>query len=188
MAIAKYSKTCGKNVPGNSRLFFTEAANISSITATSNEISAITMTASGSDTTKFREFGADIDSIKFTIEGTGSASYSEVQKLEAKFSKKTTALITAKNSLLDAVACGVAIIRVDNNGNAWLSGYTVKDKNRRAYNKVTTNFDTGAKPSDEGTAAYTITLEAEGFDDELAFGTTLNTAIVGGTATFIDYN
>ena len=184
MAIAKYSKTCGKNVPGNSRLFFVEAANISSITVTSNEISAITM----SDTTKFREFGADIDSIKFTIEGTGSASYSEVQKLEAKFSKKTTALITAKNSLLDAVACGVAIIRVDNNGNAWLSGYTVKDKNRRAYNKITTNFDTGAKPSDEGTAAYTITLEAEGFDDELPFDTTLNTAIVGGTATFIDYN
>lgn len=184
MAIAKYSKTCGKNVPGNSRLFFVEAGNISSITVTSNEISAVTM----SDTAKFREFGADIDSIKFTIEGTGSASYSEVQKLEAKFSKKTTALITAKNSLLDAVACGVAIIRVDNNANAWLSGYTFKDKNRRAYNKITTNFDTGAKPSDEGTAAYTITLEAEGFDDELPFDTTLNAAIVGGTATFIDYN
>jgi len=184
MAIAKYSKTCGKNVPGNSRLFFVEAANISSITVTSNEISAVTM----SDTAKFREFGADIDSIKFTIEGTGSASYSEVQKLEAKFSKKTTALITAKNSLLDAVACGVAIIRVDNNGSAWLSGYTVKDKNRRAYNKITTNFDTGAKPSDEGTAAYTITLEAEGFDDELPFDTTLNASIIGGTATFIDYN
>ena len=184
MAIAKYSKTCGKNVPGNSRLFFTEAANIGSVTVTTNEISAITM----SSDTKFREFGADIDSIKFTIEGTGSASYSEVQKLEAKFSKKTTALITAKNSLLDAVACGVAIIRVDNNANAWLSGYTVKDKNRRAYNKITTNFDTGAKPSDEGTAAYTITLEAEGFDDVLAFDTTLNSAIVGGTATFIDYN
>jgi len=184
MAIAKYSKTCGKNVPGNSRLFFVEAANISSITVTSNEISAVTM----SDSAKFREFGADIDSIKFTIEGTGSASYSEVQKLEAKFSKKTTALITAKNSLLDAVACGVAIIRVDNNAKAWLSGYTVKDKNRRAYNKITTNFDTGAKPSDEGTAAYTITLEAEGFDDELAFDTTLNASIIGGTATFIDYN
>ena len=184
MAIAKYSKTCGKNVPGNSRLFFVEAANISTITVTSNEISAVTM----SNTAKFREFGADIDSIKFTIEGTGSASYSEVQKLEAKFSKKTTALITAKNSLLDAVACGVAIIRVDNNGSAWLSGYTLKDKNRRAYNKITTNFDTGAKPSDEGTAAYTIALEAEGFDDELPFDTTLNTAIVGGTATFIDYN
>ena len=184
MAIAKYSKTCGKNVPGNSRLFFVEAGNIGSITVTSNDISAITM----SDTTKFREFGADIDSIKFTIEGTGSASYSEVQKLEAKFSKKTTALITAKNSLLDAVACGVAIIRVDNNGKAWLSGYTVNDKNRRAYNKITTNFDTGAKPSDEGTAAYTITLEAEGFDDELAFDTTLNASIIGGTATFIDYN
>ena len=186
MAIAKYSKTCGKNVPGNSRLFFTEAANIGSITITSNAISAITM--NGTPAVKFQEFGADIDSIKFTIEGTGSASYSEVQKLEAKFSKKTTALITAKNSLLDAVACGVAIIRVDNNAKAWLSGYTVKDKNRRAYNKITTNFDTGAKPSDEGTAAYTITLEAEGFDDELPFDTTLNTAIVGGTATFIDYN
>ena len=185
MAIAKYSKTCGKNVPGNSRLFFVEAAKISSITVTtSNEISAVTM----SDTTKFSEFGADIDSIKFTIEGTGSASYSEVQKLEAKFSKKTTALITAKNSLLDAVACGVAIIRVDNNGSAWLSGYTVKEKNRRAYNKITTNFDTGAKPSDEGTAAYTITLEAEGFDDELPFDTTQNASIIGGTASFIDYN
>ena len=184
MAIAKYSKTCGKNVPGNSRLFFVEAGNISSITVTSNEISAVTM----SDTTKFREFGADIDSIKFTIEGTGSASYSEVQKLEAKFSKKTTALITAKNSLLDAVACGVAIIRVDNNAKAWLSGYTFNDRNRRAYNKITTNFDTGAKPSDEGTAAYTITLEAEGFDDELAFDTTQNASIIGGTATFIDYN
>ena len=184
MAITKYTKTCGKNIPGSSRIFFTEAANITSITVTDDQVSALTMESN----TNFAEFAADLDSIKMTVEGKGSTSYSKTLKLEAKFSKKTKDLIAAESALADAVACGVAVIRVDNNGYAWLSGYTLNDKNKRAYTKITSTFDSGTKPSDEDTAAYTITLEAEGFEDEMPFDATLTAAIVGGTAPFIDYN
>ena len=65
MAITKYPRACSRNSAGNSKVFLTEISNITSVTYTAGEVSAITMNAS----TKFHEIGADIDSIQFTQEG-----------------------------------------------------------------------------------------------------------------------
>lgn len=183
MAIAKYSKVCSANTPGNSKIFFAEVASITSITLTSGEISTVTMSGSN----KFFQFQADADTIQFTQEGVAKQSASETFKLTAKFSKKTKELIAAKQSLVDAVVCGVVAIRQDANGKCFMSGWNDVDKGGRPYNKITVNFDSGAQPTDEGMNAYTFTLEGSHGFDELPFDSNLTSAIVGGTATYITY-
>ena len=44
MAIVKYAKSCSKNVGGNSLLAIAEVANITAVTVTTGEVSAITGT------------------------------------------------------------------------------------------------------------------------------------------------
>ena len=184
MALTKYSKVCSKNTPGNSKLFFAHIADIQSITVTSGQISAITMVTGK----KFVEFGAEIDTIQLTQEGKGKFAYFDSKKLIAKFAKKTPTLVSAKNELADAVVCGVVVIRVDNNGQAWLSGWDANNYGKRPYNQIDVTYDSGTKISDEEGNVMTITLTCESTSDELAFDTTINTAIVSGTATWIDYN
>ena len=183
MAIAKYSKVCSANTPGNSKFFISEVANIGAVTVTSGEITSFSMTS----TNKFQQFQADADTIQFTQEGTGKQTFAETFKLIAKFGKKTKELITAKQSLVDAVVCGVAVIRQDANGKCFLSGWNNTDKDGRPYNKITVNFDSGVQPSDEGMNAYTIALEGSHGFDEVPFDSILTAAIVGGTSTFITY-
>ena len=181
MAIAKYSKVCSANTPGISKFWVTEVANITACTIASNEVTALT------NSTKFKPFQADADTIQFTQEGSGKQSYAETFKLVAKFSKKTKALITAKQSLVDGIICGLAVIRQDANGQCFLSGYNAVDLGARPYNKISVNFDSGAAPTDEGMNAYTITLEGTGGQDEVAFDATLTAGIVGGTSAFVDW-
>lgn len=186
MAIAKYTKTCAQNTPGNSKFFVTEVANITAVTIAAGEIATSYFTMSGS--TKFHQFAADPDTIQFTQEGTGKSSYAETFKLVAKFSKKNVALITAKQSLVDAVTCGVAIIRQDANGQCFLSGWNATDAGGRPYNKITVSFDSGTSPTDEAMNAYTITLEGTGGFDEIPFNATGAALVVSGGATaFITY-
>ena len=58
MAIAAYTKSCTKNVGGNSAVYLTEAANITTVTVTSGEISAAITMGSG---LTFHEVQADLD-------------------------------------------------------------------------------------------------------------------------------
>ena len=184
MAITKYPRACSRNSAGNSKVFLTEISNITSVTYTAGEVSAITMNAS----TKFHEVGADIDSIQFTQEGAGGSSYGETQKIVMKASKKTAALIAFKNSIVDAAPCGLAVIRQDSNGNCFLSGWNSVDKNGRPYSKVEVAFDSGVAPTDEGMNSYTLTLSCMNGQDESPIDATLTGTIVGETATFIDFN
>ena len=184
MAIANYTKTCAANTPGNSFLAFTEVDNITSFTTTSGEISAVTVAS----TKTFHEFKSEIDTVKATMEGSGSTSYFQNNKIEALFGTLSTGLITAKQSLVDAVACGALAITLDNNGIAWLWGYSAKHLFNRPLNKITANFDSGAKPSDEGAAAYTITIEGETSVDAIPFDAANSALIAAGTATYITFN
>lgn len=184
MAIAVYPKTCTKNTPGNTTIAFTEVGNITSVTIVSEEVTVVTMTGA----TKFHQFDADIDSVKMTMEGSGGSSYFQSNKLEARFSKLTKELITAKQSLVDGINCGLLAVVLDGNGQAWLMGWNTTDLGRRPLNKITANFDSGMKPSDEDTGAYTITLESETGYDPLPFEATPNATIVGGTAAWITWN
>jgi len=184
MAIANYSKSCSQNTPGNVFLAFSEVDNIDTVTISGGEITALTMDG----VTKFHEFDSELDGIKVMMEGTGGSNFFQTNKIEAKFAKLTKELITAKQSLVDAMVCGLAAIFIDGNGQAWLAGYNDTEKKRRPLNKITANFDSGNKPSDEGLAQYTITCEGESALDVVPFDSTLTAAIVGETSTFIEYN
>jgi len=184
MAIANYSKSCAKNVPGLTALYLVEVDNISSITVTSGEISAITMT----DTDTFMEFDVDIDQLALRTEGQGKENFFQTNTIEARFSKLSADLVSAKSALADAIVCGMAAIVTDGNGTSWLVGYNENELDKRPINRMEANFDSGKKPSDEDTAAYVITLMQESGYDPTPFDTTNNGTISGGTATFINYN
>jgi len=184
MAIAVYAKTCAANTPGNSTLLFTEAENITSITIVSQEVTVVTM----SGVTKFHQFDADTDSVKATYEGSGGSSFFQNNKIEARFSKLSKELIAAKQTLVDAVTCGMVAVVLDGNGQSWLVGWSTLELGRRPLNKITANFDSGTKPSDEDTSAYLITLEGESSVDPLPFEATPNATIVAGTAAWATWN
>ena len=176
MAIANYNKVCSANRPGNQSLFFTEVGSIATVTISGGEVTAVTFESSAT----FHEFAAEIDTIKMTMEGTGGSSYSQNNKIESLFSKLSKELVIAKQSLVDAVTCGAVAIVLDGNSQAWLVGWNDAEYGRRPLKKITANFDSGAKPDDEGTSAYTITLEGLTGFDPVPFDSTLNAAIVAG--------
>lgn len=183
MAIAVYLKTCSKNTAGNQSLFFIEVGNITSVTIAAGEVTAFTAAAGA-----VKEFDAEIDSIKFTMEGSGGSSFFQNNKIEARFAKLSKELVIAKKSLVDAVTCGAVAIVLDGNGQAFLVGWNATELGTRPLNKITANFDSGMKPSDEDTGAFTITLEGETGYDAVPFNTATNATILGGTAAFITFN
>nr|AKH47527.1 hypothetical protein [uncultured marine virus] len=185
MAISNLVKVCGKNTSGNSKVFYSEVGNITSITITGGEVAAVTM----SSTNKFHEFDADLNTINFIGTGTGKTSYSKTQALKIGISKKTTATIAAVKSLADAVPCGVVAIRLDNNGQAFLSGWSDNLSNGTPYNQIDDVYDSGTTRADESPAqSYEVTLTGTTDGDEIPMDATVNATIIAETAAFITFN
>jgi hypothetical protein len=184
MAIAVYTKACVKNTGGNARVFFTEAANVSSVTVTAGEVAAVTM-ATGKT---FHEVQAEIDTVIRTEAATGRrTNISYLHRVEMKFGKPQTALNTLSDSLTAASACGIIAIVQDGNGACWLVGYNATDTTNRALYVVQDDTNSGATPSDEEGNTVTIALETTSGFKDLPFDATLTAAIIGDTATYITY-
>lgn len=191
MALSLYTKTCGKNTPGNyNKVFLANPGDITDLTLTTNAISALTVASP-----LFQAVQAEIDTVNFKVEGTGGQNYFTKQTLTMKFAKKTAALMAFLTNLTNAVSCGVIAIRVDGNGTAWLSGYDtaitaeVADPIARPYNQIKVTYDSGTKPSDAEGNMVTVELTRESEWDETPFDATLSAALVGGTATaWVDYS
>lgn len=184
MAIAVYTKACEKNTGGNSRVFYTEAANVSSVTVSAGEVTAITM-ASGKT---FHEVQAEIDTVIRTEVASGRrTNISYLHRVEMKFGKPQTALNTLSDSLTAASACGIIAIVQDGNGNCWLVGYNATDTTNRALYVVQDDTNSGAAPSDEDGNVVTIALETTSGFKDLPFDSTLKAGIIADTATYITY-
>lgn len=183
MAIAVYTKSCSKNVAGNTALFLTDIANVVSVTVTSGEITAITMDTGD----HFFEVDADQDSIVRTEEGTGNGNnISYVHKVAAKFAKPSKELNTLRNSLADGSPCGILAIVADGNGQAWLVGYSVAEGFKRPLRLMKDSLNSGGSPADEG-QGVDVELESTNGYPAIPFDSTNSGTIVGGTATFITY-
>jgi hypothetical protein len=189
MPLSTYSRTCAKNAPGNkARLFIAPIRDVTSITATS-VVSAITMRVSTAGK-QFREIKADYDTVQFTSEGAGGSNYFETQNLIAKFSTLSADLIELKDELAAALPCGFALMRVDNNGKAFISGITTvaKEGKERPWNKATFNYDSGTLPTDEGTQALTMTLTRMSAYSETPLNAALTALIAKNSASApVDY-
>lgn len=182
MAIATYSKVCGKNVAGNSRAFIAEMSGITSITVTAGEITAVTAT------TAFKEAQADQDSVIRTEVATGTrTNISYVHRVEMKFQKPNLELNTFRNSLADASPCGMAAIVQDSNGECWLVGWNETDTTARGLFLPQDDTNSGAAVSDDDAQNVTIALETVTGYLDLPFDATLTGTIIGDTAPFIDY-
>ena len=178
--ISEYLKTCAKNVPGNkATVYINQIRRADALTVTAGEITALTVTATGG-TGKFVRVQADLDGVKFTNEGSGKTTYRETQALEMILSKKSVDLVALKSDLADSMPCGVMAIRVDGNGQAWLSGWNeaTKDGKDRPFSEMETSFDSGAEPGEEEGNRATITLRRNAGYDELPFNSALSSQII----------
>lgn len=181
--IGAYAKVCAKNISGNSKIFLTEVANITSFTITADEISAVTATAGA-----FKEYQAEPESIQFTGAGVAGSSYSKVQSLTFKIAKKATGSIAAVKEINDALPCGIVVMRIDANGQTFVSGWSVSLLDETPYHDATDDYDSGTARADEDVQAYTIVMTANTDGDEIPLDTTQNASMVGGTAVYATFN
>ena len=185
MAIAVYTKACTKNTGGNSRVFYTEAANVSSVTVTAGEVAAAITMASGKT---FHEVQAEIDTVIRTEVAAGRrTNISYTHRIEMKFGKPQTALNILSDALTDASACGLIAIVQDGNGNCWLVGYNETDTTNRGLYVVQDDTNSGAAPSDEEGNVVTIALETSSGFKDIPFDTSIKATIIGDSAAFITY-
>jgi hypothetical protein len=184
MAIVAYTKACEKNVGGNSAVYVTEAANVSSITVVSGEITAVTMVTGKT----FQQIQADLDSIVRTEEGAGTRNnIAYTHKVEMVFSKPSKELNTLRDSLAAASACGILVIVTDGNGESWLVGYNETDLMNRPLYLLTDSGNSGKEPTEEGGQAVSVILQGTNGYLCLPFDATNAGTIKGGTAAFITY-
>lgn len=184
MAIATYTKACEKNTGGNARVFIAEAPNVTAVTVTAGEVTAITM-ATG---TFFEESQAEIDTVIRTEVAEGRRrNISYTHRVEMQFSKPSVDLSTFRDSLAAASPCGMCAIVQDSNGTSWLVGWNETDTANRGLFLVQDDTNSGALPSDEDGNVVTIAIETVSGYLDLPFDSTENAAIIGDTATYINY-
>jgi len=158
MAIATFARTCSKNIPGNSQIWFAEAPNITSITITAGEVTAFTMDSGK----KFLEHQPKIDTLVRTQEGVGTGSnISYLHKIALKFAKLATGVNTMRNALSDASPCGIVAVTKDSNGTYWLTGWNATDLGNRGLELRQDNDSSGAAIDDEEGGMADMVLECK---------------------------
>lgn len=184
-AIAAFSRTCGKNVTGNSAVYFTEKDNVATVTVTTGEVSAVTMESGKT----FHQADVDLDTLIRTQEGEGTGNNVKyTHRIEMKFSNLDVNLNTFRDAIVEASACGIIAIVTDGNGTSWMVGFNESDQFARPLRLVQDSDTSGAEPGEEDAGLSTIALECMSGYLDLPFDSTLGDTISGGTATIITYN
>jgi hypothetical protein len=182
MALAKYTKTCAKNTPGISWLAIAEKSNVTSITLTSGEVSAVTGSLC------FKPVTMEVDSGNYKESASGGVSIAYKQEISFQLGKPVTAMMTFLSALADAIPCGVYAIIKDNNGAYWLTGYNSGDeKARRGLNELKQDRDSGKKPSEAGKQVVDVVISGEIPCMAIPFDATLTEDLNDGTSTFVDW-
>ena len=193
MAFVKLARVCIKNIPGvKPEVYLNTAANISSITETSNEITAIGIVGStgpGTGTVnKFQKIQADLDSVQFTSDGEFKSAGGFEQALTIRFSKPRKETLAFLQEVRDNLPCGIVAIYIDNNNQSWLYGANgaAKEGLDRPINSAEIKYDTGLQMTDEDTQSYTVVLKRVGGFMPVPFGSVSNPGIIAATAPLIN--
>jgi len=186
MAIANYTKTCGKNTPGNRKQFFIAPSGAITVLTEASELITVLTAPSGT----FKKVRADIDTVQVTSDGTFTTSGGMQQNLIAKFSMPSTELNVWLDSVIAQINCGIDIIHIDANGKVWLSGITsfAKEGKTRPWNSFQEQLDSGLLMTDEGMQAVTCTFGRLSAYDFTELNPALSDAVKAGTSTFIDWS
>ena len=183
MALAKFHKQCGKNVAGNLHLFLTDAANVSSVTVTSGEVSDIVMNLN----TYFHEIQCDQNTLKRRIAGVrANESFVNYEHLvEFVCSIASTELNVLNDGLDDASPCGILAIVVDHNGQGWLVGWSQAEEAKRPLYLENNDFDSGDTPSGGGNN-HRYVLSGKNDEIDLPTNDTINAYIAACIAAGTD--
>ena len=154
MAItAALSKTCYAYSGGVERLYLCDKASVTSMTLTSEQYTAITMSSSN----VFYEYEFEDNTCKATwdIDGSEGKSTSVKAMIEFFIEGLSNTNRTAISSLMASSPCGIIAIVVDTTGTKWVFGYGERSKKAMKMTKGTAT--TGAKVDEQ--QGQTITLE-----------------------------
>lgn len=192
MALAKYATVCTAIRTGNLGLFIGEKAVVqyssgtipTTVTVTSGEIVASTFPALG-----FKEVSFKLDSLGVTKD---TPEFDNVPNHKSTISvilgAETLASDVFFTALEAALPCGVLAIVASGSGLCRLYGYSEIEKFRRPLNKLSFKYDSGTKPGEGEKGVESFTLSGESGYRSLPFNAAISATIVGGSATFIDYN
>ena len=180
MAIAAFARVCAKNVTGNLKVWIAETANMTTVTITSNEISAV------GGTGIFHRVQPTLDNLQRTekVEG-GAQGHKFTHELKMSFAKPSKNLKLFIESLIAATPCGMTAIILDGNGQAWMIGYNATDLKDRGLKLVDTGLDTGLAPGEDGKGQFDVTLRTLCSEMALPFDATQTAAIAGESATYL---
>lgn len=126
ITLAGINTGCKDHMGGIKEVYITKKENISALTVTSNQISAITMNTDGATTPaalpwctyKFRKGTSQFTSTLTTDDAAGTMSFETVLALQ--FTKQET---SKRLEIMALCMDEVAVIVLDNNGKYWFLGY-----------------------------------------------------------------
>lgn len=136
---------CRRNRGGASVVGIVPIAGIASVTFTDNAASTITFQSG----VCFADYQSVVDKISLTFSGNEVAAKLRLGTM----SKETSAVY---NELLDACACGVAMVVKQNNGAVALLGVTEEDGLTRPLMTIESDGNIGEAPTDENYLDVTI--------------------------------
>lgn len=184
-ALAVYAQPCSKTAGGNNLLAITEVSNITGITVTTGEVSAITL---GTGLT-FKKIAVEQDTLQRTHAGVGSKNnIGYTHQIKYSLSNPDVDLETHANALADASPCGIAAIVLDGNNQAWLVGYNDEDYGNRPLRLLNDDFDSGLEPIGDGVQNNDFTLQCISRMRALPLDSTLSEAIADGTSALITWS
>lgn len=154
MALAGYTKTCGKSTSGVKALYITEKANVTSFTKGSDrDYTAATMT--GAATFKKYEFDQDQAEFRENVEISNGVAV-VTQEIEFHLDKMSKAAATEIDALVDAAFCGMIALVENTLGTTFVVGYNEEQLKERSIMSLSSAGTTGKALSDA--SGETITL------------------------------
>lgn len=184
MALAIFTRTCGKNSSGASKIFIAEKAIATAFTITAGEISAVT------GTTPFMRIDIEQDSLQWKEELTRVGLNNQMVKNTIDFviappSKDTNTQLKAQQ---DGSPCGFFAIVIDGNAKCWLVGHNDVDIRERPLRLGKQTHDTGKGLNVAEGNVVAVTLENECSAFALPFDSATTATILAGTATFCKWS
>ena len=149
-----YSYTCAPNTGGSTRLYLANKADVTSMTLTGSEYTAITMSGGA----VFFEFEVLTDSLEFAENTTRSdqGAYSVEHMVNGYMPNMSTSQRDALQELIDSSPCGIIAIVLDNNSNQKVIGYSENFTNKRTAYIETIESTTGTGITDSNGSQFQI--------------------------------
>lgn len=171
MALAGYTKTCGKGSSGLKTLHYTEKVNVTSFTkGADRDYTAATM-VSGK---VFKKVEFDQDSAEFKEDIAISNGVAVVtQSIELHLDKMNKTTATEIMELVNAINCGVIAIPTNTRGTMHVIGYNEEQGLDRPINGITVAGTSGKALADA--SGETITLTCTTTEKAYTFSGTIPT-------------